>query len=598
LRGQAFLSEITHKLALPGLTRRGIGEYWFIRVGNGTPAKPVRQRIGAGTLIVVRCPALVGIMLAMVTFPSSKQLIAMRWPSDIAFGLLYLLFDWVSYASPMYGLNITPWSPDPALGLVYWLVRGRRAALPWFITLVVAEYLVRGLPAGLGVTLLLSAALTFGYGVVGEYLRRYFGDRGIFGDRRRLFAWLGTIVLGLVANSLLYTALLAAFGLIPGGELTIAMTRFAIGDVVGVVVSMPLIWLLATRNGPARLWQQVANWETVAYMGMGFLLLWQVFIGLPEGSEFKHFYFLFLPIIWAAARQGLSGTALIVFSLQAVIFLIMRAGVMADMNIFELQLLSAVLALVGYFIGIVVDEQRQVAEELKYSLRLAAAGEMAAALAHELNQPITALLTYGKACEHLLARQEHGPLLNDAIGKMIAESSRASEVVSRLREFFRSGALQLEPVHIGAIIHSIERRFQAQFDEHGVSFDIQPMPSLSVRVDRLQIELVLRNLIENAFDAIITHAPGMRHICIRGEQQSANSLCITVEDNGNGVPAEAAVRLFEPFISSKSSGLGLGLVLSRAIIEAHGGTLWAEIGDCGTFRFILPLAEQGEEIAS
>jgi two-component system sensor kinase FixL len=537
-------------------------------------------------------------MLAMVTFPSSKQLIALRWPLDLAFGLLYLLFDWTSFASPLYGLNITPWSPDPALGLVYWLIRGRRAALPWFLTLLACEFLVRGMPAGLPLTMLLSAALVLGYGAVGEVLRRHFGDGGIFGNRRRLFSWLGTVTVGLVANSLLYTTLLSAFSLIPAGQMSTAMARFAIGDIVGVVVAMPLIWLLATRNGPLRLWQQLANWETLAYLTLGMLLLWQVFIELPEGSEFKHFYFLFLPIIWAAARQGLSGTAFIVFCLQAAIFFVMRLGVMADMNVFELQLLSAVLAMVGYFIGIVVDEQRQVAEELKYSLRLAAAGEMAAALAHELNQPITALLTYGKACEHLLARQEHGPLLNDAIGKMIAESSRASEVVSRLRGFFRSGALQLEPVHIGAIVDSIERRFRAQFDEHGVKLDISPMPALAVRVDRLQIELVLRNLIENAFDAIITHAPGMRHIRIRSEQKSAGSLCITVEDNGNGVSSEAAVRLFEPFISSKSSGLGLGLVLSRAIIEAHGGTLWAEIGDRGTFRFILPLAEQGEEIAS
>ncbi len=536
-------------------------------------------------------------MLAMVTFPSNKQLIAMRWPLDLGFGLLYLLFDWASFASPMYGLNITPWSPDPALGLVYWLFCGRRAALPWFLTLFACEVLVRGLPAGIGLTLLLCAAQLTGYGLVGEYLRRHFGDGAILGNRHRLFGWLCAVIIGLVANGLLYTSLLSVFGLIPKGEMTTVALRFAFGDLVGVVVAMPLIWLLSTPDGPSRLWKQLAHWETPAYLLLGILLLWQIFIELPEDSEFKHFYFLFLPIIWAAARQGLCGTAFIVFTLQATVFTVMRTGALKNMNIFELQLLSAVLAMVGYFIGIVVDEQKQVADELKNSLRLAAAGEMAAALAHELNQPITALLTYGKACEHLLARNEHGPLLNDAIGKMIAESNRASEVVSRLREFFRSGALQLEPVHIGAIIDSIERRFHSQFAEHGVKLDIEPLPALAVRVDRLQIELVLRNLIENAFDAIITHAPGMRHIRIRSEQKAAGSLCITVEDNGNGVSSEAAVRLFEPFISTKSSGLGLGLVLSRAIIEAHGGTLWAEIGEGGTFRFILPLAEQGEEIA-
>jgi two-component system sensor kinase FixL len=470
--------------------------------------------------------------------------------------------------------------------------------LPWFLTLVAGEYLVRDLPAGWPLTFMLSAVLVLGYGAIGEQLRRHFGDRGIFGDRRLLFAWLGTVLVGLLLNSMLYTSLLSVFGLIPHGQLSVAMTRFFIGDAVGVVVSMPLIWMLASRNGARRLADQLGTWETGGYIALGALILWQVFVGLPDGSEFKHFYFLFLPIVWAAARQGLRGTAFVVFTLQAGLFLIMRSGAMGEMNIFELQLLSAVLAMVGYFIGTVVDEQKQAAAELQYSSRLAAAGEMAAALAHELNQPITALLTYGKACEHLLQRGDHGPLLIDSIGKMVAESTRASEVVSRLRSFFRSGALQLEPVRIGTIVHGTGQRFRSQFEDHGVNLDIDNLPTVLVRVDRLQIELVLRNLVENAFDAIVAHPPGARHIRIAGEVKAPGQLIMTVEDNGSGVSSEAAMRLFEPFVSSKSSGLGLGLVLSRAIIEAHGGTLWAEAGDRGTFRFILPLAEQGEEIAS
>jgi two-component system sensor kinase FixL len=537
-------------------------------------------------------------MPGMNVLPSIKHWRALRWPSDLAFGLVYLLLDWISYTHPLYGLNITPWSPDPALGLVYWLLRGRRAVLPWWLALIAGEYLVRGLPAGWFHTAVLSGALMFGYGSVAEVLRLQFSDGAIFANRHRLLTWLCTVAVGLMCNGVLYTALLSVFGLIPDGQLGIAMTRFGIGDVVGVVVTMPLLWMLASRAGAARLWRVLAQWETAAYLLLAVVVLFAVFMGFSDDLEFKHFYFLFLPIIWASARQGLPGTAFIVFCLQATIFIFLRSDIFGAMRVFDLQLLSVVMALVGYFIGIVVDEQQQAAEELKVSLRLAAAGEMAAALAHELNQPITALLTYGKACEHLLERGDNGPLLQGAIHKMISESTRASEVVSRLRGFFRSGAMQLEAVDVGQIIDAAGQRFQKQFEEHAVQLDIAALPPLPVRVDRLQIELVLRNLIDNAFDSIITHPPGMRHIRISGQQQDDNSLCITVEDSGSGISSLVAERLFEPFVSSKSSGLGLGLVLSRAIIEAHGGSLWAETGERGTFRFVLPLAEQGEEFAS
>src|SRR5450830_955064 len=92
-----------------------------------------------------------------------------------AFVGLYLLFDWATYIDPLYGLNITPWNPDPALGLVCWLVYGWRSALPWFIALVLGEILVRGMPAGLVLTLLLSVWLTLGYGLIGVVLKRTFG---------------------------------------------------------------------------------------------------------------------------------------------------------------------------------------------------------------------------------------------------------------------------------------------------------------------------------------------------------------------------------------------------------------------------------------
>lgn len=512
----------------------------------------------------------------------------------MAFIAAYLLFDWVSYIAPLYGLNITPWNPDPALGLVFWLRFGKRAALPWFIALILSELLVRGLPEGWLLTVAFSTWLLIGYGTMGEIMRRFFHSANIFDNRRHLLIWLAIVGIGTILNSLIYISLLYQVHLIPHGQWSTALFRFWIGDIVGMLVSMPLLWILAGEHGWRRLWSAAGRFETLGYIALAGCTLLIVF-KFTVNTEYRHFYFLFLPIIWASARQGFVGSAFMAFVLQIGIMCIIQWGGVSELTIFELQLLGAVLASVGYFIGIVVDEQRQIADELKHTLRLAAAGEMAAALAHELNQPMTALSAYGKACELLLERGETGAVLKDAIHGMIVESGRASEVVRRLRDFFMTGAMQLAPIEAGIIVSAITQQFVRPFQEHGVELAIAPVPAVSVIADRLQIELVLRNLLDNALDSVIAQPAGKRRITLASDNLGGGRFRFSVEDSGSGVSEAIAARLFEPFVSTKSSGLGLGLVLSRAIVEAHGGNLWAEVGDRGIFRFILPLAEAGEE---
>lgn len=353
----------------------------------------------------------------------------MRFPFLLpaaGFFTAYLLFDWITYVEPLLGLNITPWNPDTALGLVFWLVYGRRAALPWFAALVAGDVLVRGVPGGLAGTLLTAAWLTCGYGLLGEILRRALGGGTIFSSRTSFYRWLMIVAAGTMLNAVGHISLLAWLGLVPWADWLRAVWRFGFGDMVGVVVSMPLLWKLVNPQDRARLREATWKPETVGYLALAIFVLWAVF-GYIMTAEFKHFYFLFLPLIWAASRQGVHGAALVVFVLQLAIVALVRANHADNITVSELQMLDAVLALVGFFIGIVVDERRQVAEELKQTLRLAAAGEMAAALAHELNQPMTALAVYGKACEHLLARGDAGELLKNAIGQMINESARAAK---------------------------------------------------------------------------------------------------------------------------------------------------------------------------
>lgn len=518
----------------------------------------------------------------------------------VGFIALYVCLDWFSYIDPLFGLNITPWNPDPALGLVYWLGARRRAMLPWLIALMLGEWLVRGVPTGWPATILLSAWLVCTYGLIGEALRRMFANSMLVRKRRNLLSWLFVVVASLIANGCIYVGMLATLRMVAWQDLGTAMLRFSIGDIVGVVVTMPLLWMMATGEGRAALRRVLFSWDAAGYVLLVSFLVWGVFLHVVGTNQFKHFYFLFLPIIWAATRHGLPGTSIVAFILQFGIILMVRLDKVDGIPFSELQLLGGSLALVGFFFGVMVDEQRQASEELKQSLGLAAAAEMAAALAHELNQPLAALANYGKACELLLARGDaqgdNGVLLQGTMRKMVAESRRAAEVVKRLREFFRTGAVTLESADLGAVVRDAAAQFDVICAERGIALSVAPMPALPIRADALQLELVLRNLIDNAVDAVSECTAGERRIGVSADVQRGRRVQLTVADNGKGIAPEVADRLFESFVSGKSSGLGLGLALSRSIVAAHGGQLWADNGPGGIFHFVLPLEESAQHV--
>ncbi len=227
------------------------------------------------------------------------------------------------------------------------------------------------------------------------------------------------------------------------------------------------------------------------------------------------------------------------------------------------------------------------------TLRLRAAGEMATALAHELNQPLTAMSAYGAACEDLIGQGEQGERLLDMVRGMVAESHRTADVVTRLRDFFRTGDTRLERVSVAELLRSAAEPFAARAGRARVRLEVRPVGDVSVLVDRLQIEVVLRNLVVNAFEAIEGAEAEARWVRLGAEAAGPGRICLTVEDSGPGPGTGASARLFEPFHSSKSSGLGLGLAISRSIAEAHGGRLWAEAGGHGVFKLMLPLEEGG-----
>ena len=521
----------------------------------------------------------------------SRITIFFQWT---AFVIAYVALDWASYLHALHGFNITPWNPSLALGLVCSLRYGRLTAIPWFIALLLGEIVVRGLPAPILTTIALSGSMVVGYSAIAEVLRRLVNTENVLPDQRNLLLWLAIVLVGTLATSSLYITLLLVSDLIPVGEGIVALVRFWVGDCVGIVVTMPFFWMLFEHRGRIR--DILLRWETAGYGTLAVVMLWVAF-GLGGSGEFQYFYLLFLPIVWAAARQGMAGAAIAAFVLQAGIMTAVQWLNLVAVTAFELQMLGAVLAFVGLFIGVVIDEKQRVSAELRQTLRLAAAGEMAGALAHELNQPLTALSAYGMACEQLLEQGETGERLRETIRRMVSESFRAADVVRRLRDFFRTGATRLEAIYLGDLLASAAAPFLNKAQQQGIELTIDSPPTCALFADRLQLEVVLRNLMSNAFDAVAEQPSGQRRIRVSSHSEITKNVCICIEDSGPGLSAAKAGRLFEAFQSSKASGLGLGLAISRAIIEAHGGHLLAEMTDHGLFKLILPLAEKDDDAA-
>ncbi|WP_313952538.1 ATP-binding protein [Accumulibacter sp.] len=499
----------------------------------------------------------------------------------------YVALDWMSFFHPLHGSYITPWNPAPALALVFMLRYGWRAALPLALAVLLAEIWVRSLPAAWPASVAIAAMLALGYGAIGGILRRRIGGLGIFSDRSGMLQWAGIVVAGTLLTSLCFVLALVWLDLVPGAGWREAVGHYWIGDGVGILVSMPLLWMLFDERGRVLLLAAVKRPDTLGYVLAAAAAMWVV-VGVDAESDFKYFYLLFLPIIWAAAREGLAGAVLSAAVIQVGIIVVVHLQGFSAVTVLEIQVVTVVLVLAGFFIGVVVDEQQRISAELRHTLRLAAAGEMAGALAHELNQPITALSAYGSACEELLARGETGERLKATIRLMVAESYRAAEVVRRLRDFFRSGTTRLEAVPLQQLLAVATTPFAERAAKAGVKLTLGSIPEGVLMVDRPQLEVVLRNLLANAFDAVAEQPTGARTVSLTTLLEGDDRICIRIEDNGPGLSGQAASRLFEPFNSTKSSGLGLGLAISRAIAEAHGGNLWAEVGDNGVFRLVLP----------
>jgi two-component system, sensor histidine kinase and response regulator len=228
--------------------------------------------------------------------------------------------------------------------------------------------------------------------------------------------------------------------------------------------------------------------------------------------------------------------------------------------------------------------------EVTHVTRIATMGELVATIAHEVNQPLTAIVTYAGYCLRELAGETPNlQKVREAIGEIANDANRASAVISRIRALLMKGTPDRVKLDINEVIHEVTLLMHNEVTRNRISLRTDLAANLPrILGDRVQLQQVLINLIMNSIDAMRTITDRPRELLIKSGK-NPDGVLILVQDSGSGLDPDQADRIFEPFFTTKPQGIGMGLSISLSIIESHGGRLWAESGSKGAlFHFTLP----------
>ena len=226
-------------------------------------------------------------------------------------------------------------------------------------------------------------------------------------------------------------------------------------------------------------------------------------------------------------------------------------------------------------------EARRQREELAHALRVTTLGELAASLAHEINQPLTAIVSNAQAAGRMLASERPDQAeLNGALTDIAAGARRAGQVIRRLRALFRKEWAERKAVDVNTLILEVSTLLHGELDSRGIGLEFSLGKDLPpVLSDAVQLQQVILNIIINAADAMAGLSPGRAFATIETAERHPGTVEIRVRDSGLGVGEDDLDRIFEPFVTTKTTGLGMGLSISRSIVQAHGGRIWATRND-------------------
>ena len=534
---------------------------------------------------------------------SSARALSVAAPVSLV--LVYVLLDWATFIHSHKGSMITPW--DPGIGILFAVIvaNGAFFGLPLFVGVVCAEFLVR--PTIFGVPTLLNGVVIAGAYTAAAMMARYYFAVDVKLTRLRdIVILIATGLVGALMFAILAPLVQIVVGQFNIDDLLPATLTELIGDGIGIAIVSPLMlrfWYLRSRLRLEHIRSVLPEAAIFAAL-IGLCLLAILETSLQHGSEF--FYLLFLPVVIAALRHGIDGACVSLLATQiALVFLLQRYSFDAA-SFTEIQAKMFVLTATALSVGAVVSEREQARrafqdaqERLKgkeadavRAGRFYLVSAMASALAHEINQPITAARAHARSVQQILRGTTPDlPRADRNLTTLVNQIDVAGNIVRRIREFLQRGPL-MSDVDIRGMLEDALVLIRPEAASAQISVDLVVEDNLPLlRGDRDQLEQLILNLVRNSIDAIAGAEMRGGRIRVAAQRSKPSHLAITVWDNGPGIATDVAARLFEPLTTSKPGGLGLGLCICWSIAAAHGGRISLEA--TGTedteFRVTLPL---------
>ena len=533
-----------------------------------------------------------------------------RLATAVAFLIVYVVLEWVSFIHEYKGVPITPWNPGLGAVFALMLFAGARYGLVLFAGVIIAEIAVLGSSLSWPIIVGIAAIIALGYAGTAAVARRMLGFDPSLGHLRDVFLLLAAGGIGATIVALFVSLLLMADAQLDLSDLPKAAVPLFVGDLIGIAVVTPLTLRLVLRTPHLSVQTLRALAPEVAlYVAAVTLLLWLI-LGTETETGFKYFYLFFLPVVVAAVRYGLDGACVgLALTQLGLVGLLRRHGY--DANVFtEFQVLMLVLTATGLTVGVVVTERRQAARAVRQVEALLRAKEaeaaeaarfnlvsgMASALAHEINQPMTAARALARAAQQILRMPNADHARADGnLATLIAQIDHAAGVVRRMRDFLRRGEPHVSTIDINAMINEALTLARAGGAPKDISVEFNAAGDLPPYYgDRIQLQQVILNLVRNAIDSLT--GSGRREGWVRVAAYRLDDparIEISVMDNGPGIDPGLADRIFDPLTTSKPDGLGLGLSICASIVQLHGGRTWLQSGTAGAteFRFLLPLKQ-------
>ena len=496
-------------------------------------------------------------------------------------------------------LGITLWSPDDGLSILL-LMEGAKFFPFVFGGAVLADVLISHVQHGIYAAGLAEFALALVYLGIAVALRDILNFSPKRTDLANVLVMLAGVPFGAVLSSLVYCGVLYLTGSLPSDQFASALRPFWVGDTVGIIAILAAGTAVFTLlSNPRWSWRadQSLNWSVFIISScLVFALLHRV-----SGAYAYHlFYLLFLPIIWMGMRTGYVGVAIALLLTQTAFFMVASHMGFNDNDFEEFQILMLVLSITGLILGAAVTERERANHKLREQqaelVRISAhatAGAMGMQLAHELSQPLSTVATYAVAARRMLQSGSAPEPVIDALTKAEAESQRTRQMLERIRDLVSVGRLEPRPVNLIDAALKIRALVIEDSNARGVDIAVENhRPSPLVKADPVGIEQILNNIVGNAVDAAAERGDGRGLVVIRVLDRDDWAI-VQVDDNGPGVAPEMAGCLFEPYQTSKLRGMGLGLSLSREIVEQHKGRIWWQPRAPEGTRFVVELNLNG-----